>query len=136
MNWISVSGIIILATLVGIAIFYLITGLKYKNYIDTRSSYKGFTGDLGQNIQLSCVPGKKIKITSANTLCVSKNFGNCDPFSVGGKINPNTTLDTKNFIQSQIDTCNSTECTIRLPTDSPTCTGCDKFGIVGTYECM
>jgi hypothetical protein len=135
MNWVSVSGIIILVVLVGIAIFYLVTALKYKDYIDNKVSFKGFSGDLGQSIQLECPVDKKISITSANTLCVSKNYGDCDPFIVGGQINRSTTLDIKQNIQSQVDTC-SNSCTIVLPRNVPTCTGCDKFGIVGTYSCV
>jgi hypothetical protein len=135
MNWISTSGIILVLILIGVAIFFLITGLKYKNYIDNRKSFKGFTGDLGQTLSLVCPVDKKIKITSANTLCVSKTFGNCDPFVTGGRVNPSTTLDLKSVIQTQVDTCVTNSCDISLPTNVPTCTGCTKFGVVGTYSC-
>lgn len=146
----EIIGMVLLAIVLGVAIWWFVIAENYRKYLTTYSYGRGANASkAGQTVHLACDDGKEICVYRATQICTdpdSNNFENpsTDPFAAGtasddkyGDFSSSTTSDLTNDMSGECngkETCAYKFMPTRWPSSMPGCAGDTQ--LISTYACI
>ena len=134
---------------VGVAAWFFVVAWKYKKHqkkiVITRGMNALSSGGYLEKT-LVCPPGKTISVDKASIGCADTTTGSagalqpasgCDPMKYNGTPDSATTQSGVDLVNAQ---CKGKGiCDLKIPTanlDLGSCTSCNVFELIGTYDCV